>query len=300
MRRLFSIIFFLTLFVFSSLFSQEVEEIEWIPAEPVEGDDVIVALHGIFRDGSFRNQDIQGRIEDNNLILTFTSLSEGIGNMALTPFTLRHNWGELEAGEYVLFVNQFVGFVNENGDIEFENGGFYMSRIVVAEGDPDEFIINLEEGWDMISCPVAPVDNDIRIVFAEITEQGSLEMVKDGRGRFYYPEQDFNNIPVWVANQGYLVKVNENTDLTISGELLPEDDRIQLVESWNMVAYLPEASISAPEAFENIEDELILAKDGDGRFYSPEHNFSNMAELQRGRGYLVKVREAVELIWNQP
>ena len=30
----------------------------------------------------------------------------------------------------------------------------------------------------------------------------------------------------------------------------------------------------------------------------PEFNFNNMTELRQGRGYLVKVREEVELVWN--
>jgi len=292
--------FILPIFLFSNLFSQDVQEIEWIPPEPVEGEDVTVAIHGITRNSSWRIQDVQADIEGNQLTLSFAAISQGIGAMVVMPFTLRHNWGVLGAGEYNLFVTQRIAILNEDGFLEFQDWAFYNSRVVVAEGDPIEFTVDLEENWNMISSPVEPDDNDIRTIFSELVEQEELTMVKDGQGRFYFPDQNFNNIPEWVAHQGYLVKVNENTELTLTGELLPEDDQIQLAEGWNMIAYLPEGEFSAPEVFENIEDELILAKDGDGRFYSPEHNFSNMDELHRGRGYLVKVREAVELIWNQP
>jgi len=298
-RRLFSISFLLTVFLFSSLFSQDVQEIEWIPPDPVVGDDVTVAIHGITRNSSWRNQDLQGQIDGNNLLFTFTSLSEGIGGMVVMPFTLRHNWGELEEGEYNLFVTQSIGYVNENGDIDWVNNGFYQSRITVSEAELTEFIIALEEGWNMSSSPIAPEDDDIRAIFSEMVDRGSLILAKNGNGRFYAPEADFNNIPGWDPHQGYLIKVTEGEELLITGEILPEDDNLELTAGWSMIAYLPEAAISAPVAFENIADNLILAKDGDGRFYSPEHNFSNMGELLRGNGYLVKVEEAGGLIWNQ-
>jgi len=299
MLRMISIVFILALFSFSNLYSQQVEEIEWIPVEPVEGDDVIVAVHGMFRDATWSNRDIQGRSEGNNLTLTFASVSEGWGGQIMNPFTVSHNWGALDAGEYTLRVQQTVGFINDNGMLDIRDVLVYESEITVTGEDPDEFVIALEEGWNMSSSPIAPEDDDIRVVFSELVDGGSLIIAKNGQGQFYVTEQNFNNIPEWDAHQGYLIKVIEDDELLISGEILPEDDNIELTAGWSMIAYLPEAEISAPVAFENITDNLILAKDGVGQFYSPEHNFSNIGDLSQGNGYLVKLEEADDLIWNQ-
>jgi len=40
-----------------------------------------------------------------------------------------------------------------------------------------------------------------------------------------------------------------------------------------------------------------MAKDGQGRFYNPQFNFSNMGEMIPGQGYLLKMDEAAELVY---
>ena len=86
----------------------------------------------------------------------------------------------------------------------------------------------------------------------------------------------------------------------IYGDEVAFDTPIPLRQNWNTIAYFPEDEIEAPEAFENIEEILILAKDGRGRFYYPEIGFNNMRPLRRGQGYKVKVEQDGELIWNVP
>ncbi|MFH0764897.1 MAG: hypothetical protein V2A61_00605, partial [Calditrichota bacterium] len=69
---------------------------------------------------------------------------------------------------------------------------------------------------------------------------------------------------------------------------------------WNMSAYFPETEVEAPVAFSNIEEVLLMAKDGSGNFYIPERDFNNMPPLSRGQGYQVKVSADVDLIWFVP
>lgn len=46
-----------------------------------------------------------------------------------------------------------------------------------------------------------------------------------------------------------------------------------------------------------ILDVLLLAKDGQERFCNPEFNFCNMADFEEGQGYLMKMDEAIDLVW---
>lgn len=299
MKRLFSVVSFLTLFWCTLLYSQNIR-IEWTPAEPVEGDEVSVLFRGAFLHSGWFISDQRDQINGNDLLLTFTCVDRGRGFQMITPYTVTQNWGALAAGEYNLRVEQTFAILDDNGLIIAGNVIEHFSEIIVTGGDLDQFIIVLEDGWNMASSPVDPEENDIRALFADLIERGSLEMVKDGRGRFYSPEQNFNNIPAWDAHQGYLIKVTADEELVFSGDLLPEDERIPIVGGWNIVAYFPEAAIPAPEAFENMGNNLIMAKDEAGRFYFPEFNFSNMGDLEQGSGYLINVRQADELIWNQP
>ncbi len=162
-------------------------------------------------------------------------------------------------------------------------------------------IISLSEGWNLISSYLIPNEyRDIRMVLGELVERESILLVKDGRGRFYVPARNFNNIPFWNFRDGYYVKMAEADTRVIYGDEVAFDTPIPLRQNWNTIAYFPEDEIEAPEAFENIEEILILAKDGRGRFYYPEIGFNNMRPLRRGQGYKVKVEQDGELIWNVP
>jgi len=92
--------------------------------------------------------------------------------------------------------------------------------------------------------------------------------------------------------------MNTPDSVVIAGDEVAVDTAIPLAEGWNMVAYFPDTEIEAPDAFAKIEDVLIHAKDGEGHFYLPAREFNNIPPLQRGLGYQVKVREAVDLVWN--
>jgi len=164
--------------------------------------------------------------------------------------------------------------------------------------DPERIVINLAENWNLVSSYIDPLIADIPFLFTALVENENILLVKDGDGSFYSPPFGFNNIPFWDYHQGYQVKTVEEGELTFLGELVPADTPINLHENWNITAYFPEEEVEAPDAFANISDQLLMAKDGDGHFYAPEHNFNNIPPLHRGAGYQVKVSEEVELIWN--
>ena len=202
-----------------------------------------------------------------------------------------------------------IGWVDTPG--EAYDGCWIDDELIIADNytlrtytyieppPPPGFRLNLPIDWSMISSPVIPDDRDIEAVFAGIVEHGNLHIANDYLGHFYIPDQ-FNNIPPWDVNQGYQVKLFRPDSLLFFGEIVPPDQRIPLRRGWSMAAYFPEEEVEAPDAFRNIEDALIISKDGEGHFYVPEHNFNNIPPLHRGAGYQVKVREETELVWNVP
>ncbi|NQT33995.1 hypothetical protein HQ587_02300 [bacterium] len=196
-----------------------------------------------------------------------------------------------------------------------DDPGEFEATLVILSNDPDEDVfhirlraesvspsieLNLNPGWNLISSPVDPEERDIPTLFAELTEEGSLNMVKDGAGRFYLPEFNYNNIPFWNYREAYLVKMAEGDTLNIFGEPVDPDAPIPLENGWNFVAYFPEEEVEAPVAFGNIEQVLLIGKDGRGRFYAPVWDYNNMPQLRRGSGYKVYVEEGVVLRWNVP
>ncbi len=159
------------------------------------------------------------------------------------------------------------------------------------------FPIDLSVGWNMISSYVQPEDDDPTHVVQNLVEDESLIMVKDGMGRFYRPDFNFNNIPFWDVSQGYLIKMADEGTLEIDGMTVVADEPIDLLEGWQMISYYLRFEVDARVALSGLGDALIMAKDGFGRFYNREWDFSNMGDMMAGRGYLVKTSREAELVY---
>jgi hypothetical protein len=172
--------------------------------------------------------------------------------------------------------------------------------ITVTAGEPDRFGITLAAGWNMISCPIPPANRDVRVMWRPVVDRGHLNLMKDQSGRFYAVGLNFSNMLPWDFRQGYLVMASSADTLIVEGDFAAENSAIPLNAGWNMVAYLPAQQQAVRDAFRNIANALVMVKNGSGQFYYRPIDFSNLPPLRRGAGYLVRVSEAVELIWNVP
>ncbi len=164
--------------------------------------------------------------------------------------------------------------------------------------EPEPRELDLDDGWSMISLNVTPEENDIRAMMRPMVEEDVLRLLKDGEGRFYYPDHDFCNIPEWSVEDGYQINLSEPFVWVVEGVPVNPVDTLQLTEGWNLKSYYPRDPVDAIAALANLREELLIAKDWMGRFYLPAHNFSNMGDLVELQGYQIKVREDVELIYN--
>ncbi len=164
-------------------------------------------------------------------------------------------------------------------------------------GGPEEMVLELANGWNMVSAYVQPDPDDIIEIMVDLVEAGTLIMVKNGTGQFYNPQFNFNNIPGWRVNEGYMMKMDGADELILAGEAVPWNEPIALDGGWQMISYYPRQGVDAVLALSGIVDVLIMAKDGQGRFYNPQFNFSNMGDMIPGQGYLLKMDEAAELVY---
>ncbi len=170
--------------------------------------------------------------------------------------------------------------------------------VVPPVGQPDERILSMNEGWNMVSLNVEPEIENIVGLFQPLVEQELVLLVKDGLGRFYHPPSGFDNIRQWEVQNGYQINLTEAVDFEIEGLTVAQDEPIPLERGWNLKAYFPTFPIEAPTALANIAGRLEIAKDGLGHFYMPEFEFSNMGEMQPCKGYQFKVTEDLELVYN--
>ena len=164
-------------------------------------------------------------------------------------------------------------------------------------GGPEEMVLELANGWNMVSAYVQPDPGDIIEIMVDLVEAGTLLMVKNGSGQFYNPQFNFNNIPGWVVEEGYMIKMDGADELIIAGEAMPWNEPIELEAGWQIISYYPRQGVDAVLALSGIVDVLLMAKDGAGQFYSPAFGFSNMGDMIAGQGYLLKMDEAAELVY---
>ena len=157
--------------------------------------------------------------------------------------------------------------------------------------------IQLNAGWNMVSINVDIENTDVIDLTQNMVDNENLLIVKDGDGRFYAPEFGFINIPRWEVSEGYLIKMRAIDDLWCEGTPIRFDRPIPLRRGWQLVSYYPGQAVDARTAFSNIVDCLILAKDGDGMFYTPRWNFCNMGNLSEGFGYQLNMTEDIDLIY---
>ncbi len=157
--------------------------------------------------------------------------------------------------------------------------------------------IQLDMGWDLISVNLQPEPDDIIELMVDLVEAELLLMLKDGNGRFYSPAFGFCNIPGWNVAEGYQIKMEDAGELTLEGITVMSDDPIPLGEGWNMSSYFPRQPVDAIIALSGIVEQLLIAKDGSGNFYSTQWGFSNLGDMRELMGYQIKVSEDVELVY---
>ena len=178
-----------------------------------------------------------------------------------------------------------------------------------------DLAVTLSRDWNMISINVVPPQEmweiedgpDIILMTEQLRfdeENHNVIIMKNQDGLFYMPAWGFNNIPYWNLTQGYMIKLTEEVETVWSGDLIPADADIPLRVNWNLSAYFPtyDLDASAPDFYvlSPIIENVVLAKDKDGRFLSPAFNFSNMNPWTEGQGYQLKIISNEPIVLNYP
>lgn len=174
-----------------------------------------------------------------------------------------------------------------------------VSVHVGEEGGASDRLISLSMGWNLISTNVLPEGgDDFSALLSPLVDEGSLILAKDGSGNFFWPSRNFDNIGEWNSLQGYWLKTNRRTQFRLGGELVPMETPIALNAGWNTISYLPRIPASPEVILGGLGDNLVIVRDGAGRFYLPAFNFSDMDVMREGFGYQIRVTEATELVYS--
>ena len=150
-------------------------------------------------------------------------------------------------------------------------------------------IISISAGWNIISTYIAPENPAIDELLNPLAD--NLIIAKDYLGNAYLPQWGFNGIGTIQMGQGYYVKTNTATTLSLIGEYIqPAENPINIINGWNVIGYLRTESYPLDTIFEPLVELgfIIIIKDYLGAAYLPEWGYNGIGDMNPGQGYQIK------------
>ena len=160
-----------------------------------------------------------------------------------------------------------------------------------------EQIIPLPSGWFMFSSYIEPENLNFDTLMNQIID--NIVLIKDVEGNSFIPQWNFNSIGNFDNNQGYLMKLSISCNLNISGiKINPENFTLNFSSGWNIIPYLKTSNLNLIDAFQTIQNSIIIIKSVDGNAYLPEWNYNGIGDLVPGCAYLTKFNSEVSFNYN--
>jgi len=272
-------------------------------------------LKGISFWRSYENQVFLNDIQNSSIggiYLYYSTSNELSGNKVnknLRGFHLEHSGDNIFSENEICQNENFDVFTDENIEGEFSNN--ICNTIEGADVEcftlcPERYeqIIDLRSGWNFISSYVIPRNDSMQDIFSGIEE--NVEIVKDENGKFYSPQNNFDNLGIWNPNKAYLVKMSDDAVLVIKGdEYIGTAFRLS-TGKWNFIAYPLDESYTMYGENGIIEEVInpsigyyaqMTIKDGYGGLFksNQKESLSTIPEMRPGKGYMIMVDRAVNL-----
>lgn len=170
--------------------------------------------------------------------------------------------------------------------------------------DPDDdasagnavFNLQLSRGWNLVSLPVTPPDDDIVRLLAPIQGQYNIVwgFIGDDWQSFDPDLPEFRTLTTLRPGRGYWIDMKTSATLAVSGP--PATESVSLAAGWNLIGINFLGKIRAKSAFRDLGSQMSAAwmySSGTWRVFDPQNSdFSDLQWLQAGYGYWIKTDRA--------
>jgi len=167
------------------------------------------------------------------------------------------------------------------------------------ESLPSEEISNLDrmdlllpEGWSGVSAYLQPYDANIENLFAPVA--GGLVILSNESG-MYWPGQNVNTLINWQTDQGYQIKMAQQSDFTIRGFGL-SDRTLTLDAGWTLMPVLSEFNADVAELFATTSLEIVKEVAG-YRLYWPQYGINTLGYLTPGKAYQTRMNSPASIVF---
>lgn len=181
------------------------------------------------------------------------------------------------------------------------SGPVSTSKEVTINSTLESDVIELFQGINFISFDVAPEDNRFDAIFSGVAGVRRITTVDDGAASFYQPGAGpFNSLQTAEPGFGYVVIMDNDATLTISGEPIDDSFVRPMGMGINYMAFVPDGQMAAPDfwaPFEGSADFKLARTFGNNvtptvQSYFPGFGpFNSMQNTYNGVGYLVLHRD---------
>lgn len=149
-------------------------------------------------------------------------------------------------------------------------------------------VLNLEEGWNLVSFYVEADDMTAATIFAPI--QDKLLQVKNLTD-YYNPSgtEVFNTLSRLSLKEGYWLKVSADTSLEVEG-VVPAGASIDLKSGWNLVGYPRLRGEGVTNELASIEDRVLQIRNLSQTYDPSLPSFLNtLSTMSPGLGYWLNI-----------
>ncbi len=227
------------------------------------------------------SQPIEGALIEVSGSLYYNTTSDANGNYLIE---------DVENGTYSINTSAEGYFPQTINGVEILAGetitvNFYMESIIKTQ------IYNLIIGYQFVSSRLISENPDMQNILEEILN--NLDFVRNSEGymlRKIGPNW-INSIGDWVTTEGYLFKMNNNDQLTITGVTIDPQTPINLSTGYQIVSYLPAQPNNALDMFEDVLENLDFVRNTGGYMIQKIGPIwvNSIGDMQPGEGYLVKM-----------
>jgi len=146
------------------------------------------------------------------------------------------------------------------------------------------------KGWSGISSYITPINPNLDTMLCPI--MNNLEILRNLNG-IYWPSQSINSLINWNVFDGYCIKVNQDTNLTIQGNTIT-NRTLNLAGGWHIIPVLSSSTVSALSVLS--DPGIMLVKEIAGsKVYWPAMNINTLAYLKPGQAYYLYATTSVTL-----
>ena len=163
--------------------------------------------------------------------------------------------------------------------------------------------LNLTAGWNIMSFNVLPDNPDMFTILTPLIDSGYLQKVQDEAGNAIEYVTNIgwvNKIGDMAPTEGYKIRVNNTTHLTVSGTEVQLPYNIPLSPGWNIMGFPADEPQLSQDVLQELADTNILTKVQDQTGSSVEYVdpigwVYNITSFLPGQGYKIYVKADTSL-----